>query len=221
MKIPVASHTFLDTYERCPQQAYRRYVAKDQPFEETEALKWGNAVHKAMEERIKERKPLLPAMKAYEKYAVVFDPIVHKHAELSVGMRKDGKSEAFFGKQVWMRGKVDVLTFQDEKLKTAMIFDWKTGKEREDPRELEEHAVLIRARFPMVETITGCYIWLKDDEIGKIYDLSDTQRVHKRIAKTMEQVEQTVAAGAEWPAKENPLCGWCSVKDCRYNPRGD
>ena len=45
MKPIIASHTFLDTFERCPKQAWHKYVAKDLPFVETEQMRWGTRVH--------------------------------------------------------------------------------------------------------------------------------------------------------------------------------
>ena len=61
-KIPVASHSFLSVYERCPKQAFHKYVVRDEPYVETEAIKWGNEVHKALELAINEAKPLPEGM---------------------------------------------------------------------------------------------------------------------------------------------------------------
>ena len=221
MKTPVASHTFLDAYERCPKQAYHRYVAKDQPFEETEALKWGNDVHKAMEMRVGKKEPLPKEMAYMEPFAAPFDAYQHIAVEKKLGIDAFGVGCGFFDKQVWMRGKADVVVTVDIVNAHAVIADWKTGKRREDPRELEEHAVMLKASWPYVKTITGFYVWLKDAEMGLVHDLSDTEKTLARIRGTMARVEQTIKAGIEWPARDNPLCGWCSVKTCHYNPRRD
>lgn len=217
IKLPIASHTFLDTYTRCPKQAYHKFVAKDVPYVESDAMKWGNEVHAALEQRVGRHKTRLPEkMLGYEKYAVVFDSLPVEGTELKLGMARDGKQVAFFDNAtVFLRGKVDVLVLKDN---TAFLADWKTGKKREDPTELEEHALLVKARWPQVDEITGAYVWLKDDEMGRVHDLSDVAKTYGRVVKTMRSVEQTIAAGIKWPANENPLCGWCEVP-CRFNPR--
>ncbi len=51
MKLPVLSYTFLNTYDICPKQAFHRYVLKDIKFEGSDASRWGNTVHDAMDKR--------------------------------------------------------------------------------------------------------------------------------------------------------------------------
>ena len=76
-------------------------------------------------------------------------------------------------------------------------------------------------KYRTVTKFIGFYVWLKDGEVGQMFDLSDTEKTLQRVRRTMNQVEQTMAADAEWPARENPLCGWCSVRTCLYNPGRD
>lgn len=223
MKLPVASHTFLDCYERCPKQAWHRYVVKDQPYVESEAQKYGNTVHDLLDKRVGKKVPL-PADYAFlEKFAASFDVYSDVWTECKFGMNAQGGPVGFFDPDVWMRGKADVIVFSPD-LTTAILADWKTGKKYEKPQELEEHALLARAcfaknsKYKTVTKFIGFYVWLKDGEVGQMHDLSDVGKTFARVKKTMQQVEQTMAAGADWPARENPLCGWCSVRTCLYNP---
>lgn len=219
-KAPIGSHTYLDTFERCPKQAWHRYVLKDQPFIETKELKWGNAVHTALEERCgPARKPLPETMRAYEPFAAIIDQLPEVHVEIKLGMKRNGAPAEFFGKSdVWLRGKVDILSLQGQ---TAFIIDWKTGKKREDARELEEHALLVQAQYPQIKLIKGCYVWLKDNEVGKTHELSHFDTTFERVLRLMEMADTMLARNIEWPARQNPLCGWCSVRTCRYNPKID
>jgi hypothetical protein len=218
LKAPIGSHTYLDTFERCPKQAWHKYVLRDQPFVETKELKWGNAVHTALEHRCgPEKTPLPDTMRAYETFATIVDQLSEVYVEEKLGMRRDGAPVEFFSKQgLWLRGKVDVLSLRDN---TAFIIDWKTGKKREDPRELEEHALLVKARYPNIKVAKGCYVWLKDNEVGKTHDLSDFDATYDRVAGLMEMADTMLARQIEWPARQNPLCGWCGVHSCRYNPK--
>lgn len=222
MNLPIWSHTFLDNYRNCPLKAYRKYVAKDLPKEpETQALKWGNAVHDVMERRLtpipttEVPGPLPPEMQAYEPFARILEPMPHLRAEKKYGITAQGHWTGFFAADVWGRGKVDVSTWNDART-TAFIVDWKTGKRREDPSELLVNAVLIKANLPDLKTITGAYIWLGDNQMGTVHDLSDTAATLNGIRTTMAEVEERLAK-KDWPATPNPLCGWCPVKDCKHN----
>ena len=213
MKAPVASHTFLDTYTRCPKAAFHRFIAKDLPYTETESMKWGNAVHKAMELAINEATPMPEGMAHFGKFITALGD--NCKAEVSLGIDIEGNPVKFWAGDVFYRGKVDVIKVHGD---AAVIVDWKTGKPREDRNELERHAVLVRAHYPQISKVSGLYVWLKEDRPGKLYDVSRTAPILTNIKAIMRTVEQTIAAGAEFPAVDNPLCGWCAIKPCRYNP---
>src|SRR5580692_6976144 len=74
----VYSYTLLNNYDNvCPFQTYRRYVKKDLPFVETEAMKKGNEIHTAMEYRIG-GKPLPMHMQHWEP---LVSPMVDRKAK--------------------------------------------------------------------------------------------------------------------------------------------
>lgn len=212
MKLPILSHSFLATYERCPKQAYHKHILKDIPFEETKAIKWGNEVHKALELAINENKPLPTEMGKYAKYlSALGDGCT---AELSLGITSEGHPCDFWDEACWFRGKLDVLKLNGD---AGFILDWKTGRPWEDPSELERHGILAMVHFDYLNRIVGAYAWLKEDRIGKTYELNPTKTV-KQLVHLDTQIKQLADEGKEWPARQNPLCGWCPIKDCRYNP---
>lgn len=212
MKLPVWSYTFLSTYARCPKQASARWVERTYPFVETPELKRGNDVHSCMEQRITNDIPLPPDMQQWEHYGELLDQIatqdgVQVHAELKLAVRRDWSPCGFFDNDVWGRGKADV-TIRNSTY--ASLMDWKTGKPWEDPLELEIQAVLLQAAYPELKTISGAYIWLKTDEPGTVYDLSDTAKTRAWIEKTMADAEKSNF----WVPKRNALCGWCALDQC-------
>jgi hypothetical protein len=211
MKVPAWSYTFLSTYDRCPRQAEAKYVNKTYPYEgESEALRWGNNVHDAMEHRINTNKELPPDMTQWEQFV---KGITEGHpgtvAELKLGVRKDWSPCGFFDKDVYGRGKIDVpIIFREGT--AGIIFDWKTGKPWEDPLELKIGAVLLKAKYPALEEIVGAYAWLKENRWGEVYDLSDTDSTKEWIDETIAKAERSNF----WAPRKNALCGWCSLKDC-------
>lgn len=213
MKLPPISYTFLRNVENCPRKAHHLHVLKDLPKEDSQAMRWGIQVHEAMEARLKKKKPLPESMEKWERFCK-FDP--HPiEAELKVAIRVDGSPCQFFADDVWCRGKVDVAVFHDPAL-TCVIFDWKTGKKREDPGELELHAMMLQRRHPQYKTIVGHYVWLQDGEIGQQHDLSNGAAVLESTQRQVAEIQKHADVGF-WPPRQNPLCGWCPVKSCEFN----
>lgn len=208
----VWSFSFLSTYENCARKAQATYITKEVKWEESAEAEHGNKVHKVGEDalRLKQFPPVpYDYMNKYfhDIYAI---PHIELIPEQKLGVDRDWKCTDFFGSNVWGRGKVDAPIIVNKE--TAIIFDWKTGKVREDPFELEVQAVLLKAKYPELENIKGAYIWLKEDRYGEVYDLGskipDTKRA---IQDIMRKVEQGL-----FYANKNPLCGWCSLKTCKH-----
>jgi PD-(D/E)XK nuclease superfamily len=213
MKLPVASFSFLNTWNICPHQAARRYIVKDLPREpESPEMAWGNEVHSTMENRLNGIIALPESMQAFEQFCTPLDGYRFT-PELKLGMTVQGKKCDFFADDVFLRGKLDVPIVLTH---TALLLDWKTGKKREDPYELEVGALLVQAQWPHAGKIIGQYVWLKDLTLGETHDLSRTDRTWQRVTAAMSDVERAMERGA-FIKTPGPLCGWCSVMDCEHN----
>lgn len=208
----ILSYSFIRDFINCPKQCYHRYIAKDLPFEETEALKWGNRVHKAFEDGINKGVPL-PEDVPYVNWlsAIRSLPKDRIAAEVKLAATADGQPTAFFAKDVAFRGKVDVLVERDSE---GVIPDWKTGKVHEDPLELKVQGWLVRVNKPYLKTLTGFYVWLKEKRKGKDYNLIDDS-----TEKWLYDKRKEIMAKTEWEPKPSGLCGYCSVKTCSFNRR--
>ncbi len=201
----------------------RKYIKKDLPKQEqTKQMAWGNLVHSAFEVRIKHGTGFPKGM---EKYEAIAAPLVQAgaRAEKMLGIRADGTHCDFFDSGVWLRGKIDCTVLQTPHNQadgnSAAIFDWKTGKRREEVAELLTHAVLLKAWQPTIQKITAHYVWLQDNEVGKAHDVSDTETKLADIRSTMNTVKNCMEI-EDFPKRPNPLCGWCDVTDCEHNRKG-
>lgn len=214
----VYSFTLLNTYRNiCPYQMKRRYIDKAFPYEETPAMAFGNKVHLAMEHRVGGGKPLPQDMHQWEKFAAPFYNAKAK-AEMKLGMTKDGQPCDFFAANVWLRGKLDVTLVNGN---AAMLFDYKTGsKPREDPFELEVQALLLNAKFPSLISISGCYIWLKENRIGQKHDVSHTRDTFTYVQRIAADIEQNLADN-EFEQRRGGLCDWCPCDDCEHFTGGN
>lgn len=212
----VYSYTFISTYLNCPRMAYERYVTKSTPYVESEQMKWGNTVHKAFEQRINYRRHLPESLTAWEPLCLQLE-LTPVKAEVKLGTNALGAPQQFFGDHVWFRGALDVVKVQTN---TAMILDWKTGKTREDPLELEVFGLLLRVHYPEVEKVTGNYIWMQTGKLGQSHELSDHRRTWDFIRKISDEIDRLKShvGDGPWPEKQNGLCkAWCDVVSCPYN----
>lgn len=208
------SYSFLRDFANCPQKAYRKYIKKDLPKEDSPELREGITTHTLLENYLKTggltRLPVNLEMHAR--------PLLRPNllVEVMMGMTIDQKPATFFkrdGVEPWGRGKADVLILDPP---TALIIDWKTGKVREDDRELRQLALLVKANHPEIERAMGCYVWLKEGKWGPLHDVSDTARAYNGTLSEMEMAAHYEREN-EWPVNPNALCGWCPVADCRFN----
>jgi hypothetical protein len=112
-----------------------------------------------------------------------------------------------------------VLTPKNDCPSVALIIDHKTGKTREDPSELEFHATLLKTHHPELIIIKGWYNWLAQCRMGTVHDLSDTTKTFQRLKQTHDRIKYAFSLGADaFPPRQGPLCGWCPVKQCEFNP---
>lgn len=213
----VWSYSSLDCFAQCPRKFYHRYVLREKE-PETDALRHGNAVHAALEQRIKGT-PLPEALQRYDPMAQSIINAWHKgmkvYAELKMGLTRNFEPCGFFDKNVWGRGAADVILIAGDK---AVIFDWKTGKKREKEDQLRLLAMFVFKHFPTVAQVAGMNLWLEPNEIGSRYTYLRQQEpaLWQYLIPQIQSVERALTENS-WPEKPSGLCGWCSVKACQFN----
>jgi hypothetical protein len=75
MKKPAWSHSALKDFEGCQRRYQEIKVLKNYPFTETEATRYGNQVHEALELYIRDGKPIPPE---YAQFQAVVDAMLKK-----------------------------------------------------------------------------------------------------------------------------------------------
>ena len=120
------SYSALSDFENCPlSYAHKRYY-KTYPYEETEAMRHGTRVHKALElYGLKQEQPEseLELIKNYTKYVDVMHNAGGKfYAECQVALTDKLKVTTWYGEETWARGVFDVALKNGRKLS---IYDWK------------------------------------------------------------------------------------------------
>ena len=214
------SHSSLKDFEGCARRYHEVKVLKNYPFQETEQTRYGKDLHKAAEDCVKDGTPL---PKQFEFIKPTVDALLAKPGrklpEHEMGLTVDLQPCGFNDENRWVRGIADLLIVDDEGL-TAWIVDYKTGNNRyPDTDQLKLMSLLTFAHFPHIREIKSALLFVVKDTIVKYrMTFEETEKAwweyRQRIAKLSAAFEHDV-----WNPTQTPLCGWCPVKGCEFNPK--
>lgn len=225
----VGSYSLFSEAENCPHKAYHVRIARTTQKIESDALRWGNYVHDAMDKRIATDNPKVLLedgnLERFEPFALCFTSKTSVVTEQKLGMTKDGHPTKFWGPDCYVAGKIDV-TWKPHFSHTD-ITDWKTGKEDyETPFELELHALLhAAATAPVQSTYTARFVYIgrdnRPDLVGRTYStldgtLASPAQTWAKVNSMMTRLYDYQRQGV-WPKTPNALCGWCDVLTCEHN----
>jgi CRISPR/Cas system-associated exonuclease Cas4 (RecB family) len=212
------SYSRLNNYETCPKKFWHESVRKDVPFEESEAMRYGKMVHKALELRVGKGKPLPLHLRYLDKYAkVLAESKGDKLTEQQLAIDSDFNPCSWFAKETWCRAILDLAIVNGTH---AVVFDYKTGKISSDFTQLRLAAVLLMLHMPEIQTVDLAYLWTKDKKITR-YDVTLTRDDIKRVVlELMPRLKKYEKAHRmeSFPARPGYLCkSWCPVKTCPYH----
>jgi CRISPR/Cas system-associated exonuclease Cas4 (RecB family) len=214
------SYSSLKTFEQCPKKYYHLKVVKDVKDEGSEATLYGQELHKAAEDYIKEDKAIPPKFSYIQDTVDAIKNIPgEKHCELKLGVRKTDTGYEpcdFFAKDVWWRGIGDVVVVQDE---LAFSLDYKTSKNAKyaDLKQLDILAAALFTHFPQVKRIKSALAFVVSNEFIHKEHVADMRDYY---FSTFEPELDRLAAAQEtgvWNTNTGPLCRFCPVVSCEHN----
>jgi hypothetical protein len=219
------SFSKLSNFETCAKKYYEYYVVKNVKDDSTENIDWGNAVHDAMRDAIKEGKPLPASMTPYQPWVERVkvgpgDLLVEQKYALDQTL----SPVPYFAPTVWYRGIADVARIHGP---VALALDWKTGKPKEDSVQLKLMALCIFQHFPQVKVVRTEFVWLQLDP----NDPNATSKLIMRREDVPEFVTQLLprVRKLQWatetmtyPPNPSGLCvRYCKVTSCPYHGKGN
>jgi len=220
MEKPVTwSYSNLSLYQQCPKKYFHLRIAKDVKEAPSDALTFGNEIHKIAQEYIESSKPIP------EKYAKDIQPALdrlnaipgQKLCENKLGLTVDLKPCGFFDKNVWWRGIADLIILQDDK---ALTVDYKTGRSSKyaDLKQLEILSLAIFKHFPHIKKVKAGLLFLFAEDFVKTEYLADQQSdLWVSWVSDVGQLEASVQ-NKVWNPKPNFTCrGYCPVSTCDHN----
>lgn len=210
------SYSKLKDYVNCPRQYNAVHVSKEFPKAMTKEMAFGNQVHKALENYVKDETPLPPN---YEHYATQLEPLRVmdgvKYPEYRMGLTYDRKACGFFDKDVWVRGIADLLVLQDNH---AFIVDYKTGKIKyADPKQLQLMALMVFEHFPQITFVDAGLLFVAHKQfITAEYSADDKEKLWGDFEPDLMRMSVS-HENDTWQPNPSGLCGWCPVKSCEFH----
>jgi hypothetical protein len=210
------SYSKLKNLESCPKRHYHVDIARDVKEDESEALSYGNAVHKALAARISAGKPLPKPFAHFEPWAEkVLTGAGNILVEQKLAITEEFAACGYFDNGVWFRSVGDVIKLNGP---VALAIDWKTGKILEDAPQLALMAACIFAAYPDVQKIRTEFVWLKEDATSRMnFDRNDMPTVWSNLWPRITALK-TAHDEQNYPPKPGFLCKrWCPVSKCPHH----
>ncbi|MCB5286050.1 MAG: PD-(D/E)XK nuclease family protein [Candidatus Cloacimonetes bacterium] len=220
------SYTALSAFEKCPASYAAERFYCTAPFQETEAIVFGNRVHSACEQFIKGEDVSEPDL--IVKVAPYLNNIVAQRdkgadvsAEMELALNTNLEPVSWFAKDAWFRGKFDVIIERDDRLS---YFDWKTGKKvRDDQDQLKICCAMLSVVKPHITEFNPKLIWTQHQTVTGIQGGSMDKRAAVAVLEdTLARVDRMQKAwqSETFQARSGPLCPWCSqYQTCAYARR--
>ena len=211
------SYSSLKTFQQCPKKYYHLKVAKDIKDDGSEATIYGQELHKAAEDFIKDGTPIPEKFAFIRPTIEALDRIKgDKHTEIQLGVaNKDGRLVpcGFFDKGVWYRGIADLLIINGDE---GFLVDYKSSKNAKyaDLKQLDLLAAAVFLHYPQVTKLKSALLFVVSNEfVNKEHNSQHKLAYFEHVRYDLERLETAMKTGV-WNAVSGPLCGWCPVKTC-------
>ena len=214
------SHSGLKDFEGCARRYHEVKVLKNYPFVENTHTIYGKDVHKAIEDYGKLGTPI---PEKYAQFKPVVDAVLNKPGrklfEHEMGVTRDLQPCSFNSSDRWVRGIADLLIIDDENL-SAKVVDWKTGNNKyPDKDQLVLMSLMVFTHFPHIRQVKSALFFLVKETMTTHSMLRGEAgdawwRYRERVAKLEMAHDNNV-----WNPSQSPLCGWCPVTTCTFNPK--
>jgi CRISPR/Cas system-associated exonuclease Cas4 (RecB family) len=209
------SYSGLKDFVNCPRQYNEVKVLKRYEKKATVEMRYGTQVHSALEDYVKEGKPLA---KNYEHFGKQLDPLRDmegvKYPEYRMALTINRQPCTFGAKDYWVRGIADLMVVDGDQ---GYIVDYKTGSNRyPDPKQLQLMALMGFEYFPEVTHFkAGLLFVAHNDFVTSEYQREKIDKYWDDFAPQLKRLQLSYENGV-WQENPTPLCGWCPVSDCTH-----
>jgi RecB family exonuclease len=220
------SFSRLSTFEQCPAQFDYLYVSKRVQNSMNEASEYGDRVHKVLEayghalvagkeatEAVIALEDTLENKQSLGRWGALVEKITSRNGEKlfehQMAVNRQLQPVDWFAKDVWIRSIADVLVVDGD---TAYCLDYKTGKVKENPTQLQLFAAMVFWHYPQVTKVKTSFIWLKFDEVtNATYERRFLDSLWRALEPRFDMVQEVIDLGV-FKTKPSGLCPWCPAK---------
>jgi CRISPR/Cas system-associated exonuclease Cas4 (RecB family) len=213
------SYSAIKMYENCPQRYYFQRIAKAVVDQGSDATLYGERIHKALEDRLRDGTALPSESKHLEDVAISVESKAATmgaslHLEQELTLNASLQPTGWWDDDAWLRSKLDVLMLHG---KSAVVIDWKTGKRRPDFDQLKLFAVQTMTHYPDVDKVRTMFVWTKETALdSKTFTRKELPDLWTGVLDKIRRIEKSVEHD-KWPAIPSGLCRWCPAKHiCDY-----
>lgn len=214
MIAPPWSFSSMSCFITCPRKYHWEYILKNKGPVSAEMAE-GTKVHKIFEDYVARRIPELPTN--LDTCAAKLKDLRDRPGLVRVE-RKYGISVKlipcdFFGKGVWHRGVID---YENVQSKRHHLVDYKTGKMKPKPLQLQMN--MVHAFAEGAKEVTAEFYWTKHNVSTPLRMIHPNEAMGV-IHKLKPDLRQYVEAHQEdiWQPRQNGLCrGYCGCTGCEY-----
>ena len=212
------SYSRLSTFEQCESKFDYLYVTKSVQDMGGEASAYGNRVHEVLElygkGELNKEELTLEGKQTLKRWGSLVDTIRSKdgdkYFEYQMAVDESCNPCDWFDPSVYIRSIADVLVVDG---KRAYCLDYKTGKVKDNPTQLQLFAAMVFFHFPEVEEVKTSFIWLKFDQTTEaVYRRAYLKDLWNGLKPRFEKVHETIELGV-FESKPSGLCPWCPAKD--------
>jgi CRISPR/Cas system-associated exonuclease Cas4 (RecB family) len=212
------SFSRLNSYETCPKKFWHTSVRKDVIEPESEHMRYGKEVHKALELRVGNERPLPINLRHLEKHASKLASAKgQKLTEQQLAIDSGFEPCDWFSKQTWCRAIIDLAVVNPPH---AVVVDYKTGKISDDFTQLRLAGTLLMLHMPEIHTVDLCFLWTREKAITRDEKRLTRNDIKTVISSLMPRIRKYEKAHKteSFPARPSGLCKrHCSVTKCPHH----
>jgi CRISPR/Cas system-associated exonuclease Cas4 (RecB family) len=210
------SYSALKQYLNCPKQYQEVKVLKNVQTTETEQMRYGTEVHKALEDYVASGVTLA---KNYERFKSLLDELIAipgtKFPEHKMGLGRDKKACEYDDENRWVRGIADLVIVDGD---TAFIVDYKTGSNKyPDVKQLRLMSLMVFEHFPDVNHVkAGLLFVMHNSFITEEYNRANIEESWGHFTPALMRLDHSYDTDT-WQVNPTGLCRYCPVKDCTFH----
>ncbi|HXS14467.1 MAG TPA: PD-(D/E)XK nuclease family protein [Acidobacteriaceae bacterium] len=208
------SFSRIESSETCPRKFFHLSVAKDLKEEETSYQIEGKETHIAFAKLVKNGIPLPLHLRHHGPMLTKIAALPgEKIVEQQLALNANWQVVDWFARDAWLRVISDLTQLNGS---AALVWDWKTGKPKDDFTQLRLNAAVTMHLAPEVEQVRMNYYWTKTRQITSDKMVrADLPEFWGAMLKRV-QTYQSMHDRQDFPPRPNPFCKGCVVKTCQY-----